>query len=159
MLPVRRDSIGDLTSWHRDLDDLLRRTFGSFGETEGGVAPMMTPKVNTYIREDVYHLEVELPGLERKDIDVSIEGNLLTLRGERMMTKEMKEREYLLQETRFGSFLRRVSLPEGVNPDQVHAFFQNGILSITMPVEKKLPGGRKIEIEAGPEFSGKRPIH
>lgn len=159
MLPIRWDPIRDIGSLHREIDELFRRTFGSFAEPEGEATMLMSPKVNTFVKEGVFHLEAELPGIDRKDLDVSIDGQVLTLRGERKMNKETKDRDYLVKESSFGSFLRRLTLPEGVDTDKVHAAYDNGILTITMPVTRKLAGGRKVMIEGGTGETGKKKIH
>jgi HSP20 family protein len=138
------------------MDDLFRRTFGQFGqvaETKG----VMSPTINTYSKGNTFCVEAEIPGVEKGDLDVSVDGDILTLRGERKESREVKEEEYIVRESQFGSFVRRLTLPEGVNADQIHASYDNGILKISMPVEKKLSTGRKVRIE-GPE-EGKKVHH
>lgn len=159
MLPIRWDPIRDLGSLHREIDELFRRTFGSFGEPEREAPLMMAPKVNTFVKDGVFHLEAELPGIDRKDLDVSIEGQVLTLRGERKLSKETKDSDYLVKESSYGSFLRRMTLPEGVDSEKVHAAYDNGILTVTMPVTRKLAGGRKVTIEGGAAEANQKKIH
>lgn len=159
MLPIRWDPIRDLGSLHREIDELFRRTFGSFGEPEREAPLMMAPKVNTFVKDGVFHLEAELPGIDRKDLDVSIEGQVLTLRGERKLSKETKDSDYLVKESSYGSFLRRMTLPEGVDSEKVHAAYDNGILTVTMPVTRKLAGGRKVTIESGAAEANQKKIH
>lgn len=119
---------------------------------------MLTPLVDTFVKEGVYHIKAELPGVAKDDVDVSIDGNVLTLRGERKLDKETKEEMYYLRETRYGSFTRRFDLPDGANIDGIHAAFDNGILEITMPIDKKAIGGRKVLIE-GAESKKARKVH
>jgi HSP20 family protein len=159
MLPIRWDPFRDLGTLHREIDDLFRRTFGSMAETEGEATQMMSPKVNTFIKDNVFHVEAELPGLNREDLDVSIDGNVLTLHGERKESKERKDQDYLMRESRFGSFMRRLTLPEGVDTDKVRAGYDNGILTVTMPVTKKLAGGRKVLIEGGTGKPSEKKVH
>jgi HSP20 family protein len=158
MLPTRFDPFRglskELSTLHREMDDLFRRTFGLTGEslpaeTEGFVSPM----VNSYVKDNVYHVEAEIPGVDKKDLDVSVEGKMLTLRGERKFSKEVKEVDYLVRESQYGSFIRRLTLPEGVNTEKIHASYENGILEITMPMEKRI-SGRKILIEGREEKKG-----
>lgn len=150
MLPVRWDPFREMSTLRREMDDVLRRTFGlTRGETEKGV---FSPVVNAFVKGDSYCVEVEIPGVEKKDLDVSMEGHVLTIRGERKVSREAKEEDYFLKESEYGTFLRRLSLPEGVNTENVHASYDNGVLRITLPMEKKAISGRKIEIEgAGKE--------
>jgi len=143
----------ELGSLHREMDELFRRSFGSFlhekgSEEEGG--RWMTPLVDTFVKGNIYHIKAELPGVSTEDIDLSVDKNVLTLKGERKSDKETKDEDYYLRETRFGSFVRRFDLPAGANTDDIHASFDNGILEITFPIDKKAIGGRKVLIE-GPE--------
>jgi len=154
MLPIRWDPMRELSTLHREMDELFRRTFGSFSheqETETGGGRWMTPMVDTYVKGNTYHLRAELPGVAKNDIDLSVEGNVLTLKGERKADREIKEEEYYLRESRYGSFVRRFNLPDGANTEAIHASFDNGILEITFPMEKKAIAGRKVLIE-GPEM-------
>ena len=162
MLPVRWEpfrGLGrELGTLHREMDELFRKTFGLTAETpfERG---LITPAVNVFVEGNNYCVEAELPGIEKKDLDVSIDGNVLTLRGDRKESKERKEENYFIRESQYGSFVRRLTLPEGVNTEKIHAAYENGVLRISMPMEKKIATGRKVLIE-GPEESGKkREIH
>lgn len=163
MLPIRWDPFKDLgrelTSLHREMDELFRRTFGLTGEG-GGVqtAAFVSPVVNTYVRDQQFCIDSELPGVNKKDLDVSVEGNVLTLRGERQSSKEITEDAYMLRESRVGSFVRRLTLPEGVNTEKIHASYENGILHISMPMEKQI-GGRKVLIEGAEEGKKAKEIH
>ena len=159
MLPIRWDPFRDLSTLHREIDSLFRRTFGSLGETESEATLLMSPKLNAFVKDNVYHVEAELPGMNRDDLDVNIEGNILTLRGERKLSKETKEEDFLLRESQYGSFLRRLTLPDGVDSDKVQAKYDNGILMITMPMTKKLTGGRKVLVEGGVGKLGSKNIH
>ena len=154
MLPTRwepfRSLSKELSSMHREMDELFRRTFGFGEEASAREGFSMAPAINTYTKDNRYCVEAELPGVGKDDLDVNIEGDILTLRGERRADKETKEEDYYIRESRYGSFIRRLPLPEGVDTDQVSAKFEDGILRISMPIEKKLAKGRKVMIE-GPE--------
>jgi len=87
-----------------------------------------------------------------KDIDISIVGNTLTIKGERKVAKEAKKEDYLFSEVRYGSFERVLTLPEGVRADNIHASYKNGILEVTMPAAKAaLPKKVAIEVEGTKE--------
>jgi len=163
MLPVRFDpfrGLGrELSTLHKEMDELFRKTFGLTTEPAFERGGMISPAVNTYVEGNNYFVEAELPGINKKDLDVSIDGNVLTLRGERRESKERKEEDYFIREAQYGTFVRRLTLPEGVNTEKIHAAYDNGMLRISMPLEKKLTTGRKVLI-AGPEESGKkREVH
>ena len=162
MLPIRWDPFKDLSTLHKEMDDLFRRTFGSFGltrepavEAEGWV----TPSVNTFVKGNIFHIQAEIPGVSKDDLDVHVDGNILTLKGERTSDKETKEKDFYLRESQYGSFMRRLTLPEGVNTEKIHASYRDGILEITMPMAKKLPTGRKVLIEGHGEGKKGKEVH
>ena len=159
MLPIRWDPFRDLGSLHREIDSLFRRSFGALEETESEAALLLSPKLNAFVKDNLYHVEAELPGIAREDLDVSIDGNILTLRGERKLNKETKGRDFLIHESGYGTFMRRLTLPEGVDPDKVQARYEDGMLMITMPMTKKVVAGRKVLIEGGTGKAGTKNIH
>lgn len=78
-------------------------------------------------------VEVELPGVERKDVGVEVEGDVLRITGERRATVERQERQYYRTERSYGRFERQLPLPSSVDRDKIHASFHAGILTITLP--------------------------
>jgi len=90
----------------------------------------IVPPVDVY--EDEHHLtlKAELPGIDPKDVDVRVENNILTIRGERKFEKEEKEENFHRIERRYGTFTRSFTLPNTVNPDSVKADYENGVLKI-----------------------------
>jgi HSP20 family protein len=153
MLPVRWDPLRELSTLRHEVDDIFRRAFGmTRGETAKGI---FSPIMNAFVKGDSYCVEAEIPGVDKNDLEVSVDGNMLTIRGERKMSREEKEEDYIIRESDYGSFMRRLTMPEGVKTENVHASYDNGVLKITIPMEKKAIKGRKIEIE-GPEKGGKQ---
>ena len=92
-------------------------------------------------------VRLDLPGVDAKEIDIQINGNLLTVAGERKEEKEEKDKLYHRVERRYGSFSRSVSLPGAVNQDQVDAQYRDGVLSIKLP-KSDIAKSRKIEIKS-----------
>jgi len=89
----------------------------------------------------------ELPGLEKKDVELNLVNNLLTIRGEKKNQREEKNKDYHLLERSFGSFSRAVELPQGVDPEDISAEIANGVLKVT--VKKPAPKqSRQIEIKS-----------
>jgi HSP20 family protein len=105
------------------------------------------PALDMVDRKDELMLRADLPGLTEKDIEVSVTDGMLAIRGERKEEREEKEGEYYYAERTFGSFVRTVSLPAGVDADQVKATFKNGVLEVHLPKTKEAKG-KKIEITA-----------
>lgn len=91
------------------------------------------------IKEDEGHFFVHLdaPGMERKDLDISVSGNTLTVKGERKEEEHKKGKGYFYSERRYGSFQRSVELPAEVIPDKVAANYKNGVLELTLPKSEK----------------------
>lgn len=157
MLPTHWDPFRDLSKelnlLHREMDDMFRRTFGVTRDATGECTGLGAPAVNTYVKDQTFYVEVELPGVKKDQLDVHVDGNMLIISGERSANREVKDQEYLIRETRCGSFRRRLILPEGANPDKILAGFKNGILEVSMPMEKKGPRGRKVTV-TGEEDEG-----
>lgn len=148
MLPTRwdpfRELARDMGTLHREFDDLFRRSFGS--EQPAITEEQRMPLVNTYVQDNTLHVEAELPGVKSEELDVSVEGRVLTIRAETAKESEVKEDHYLLREASKQTFMRRLNLPENSNSEEIHASFDDGVLRLSMPMNKTLEG-RKIAIE------------
>ena len=105
------------------------------------------PKVNTREGENAYHIEVELPGIKKEDVDVKVDGNVLTISGERKIKDEVKEEDYYKVESRYGEFSRSFTLPEKVDVEHIHAEADNGIIEIVIPKLTIDTSSKKIEIK------------
>ena len=92
----------------------------------------------------------ELPGLDEKDVEVSLAGGALTIRGEKQEEKEEKKKDYYLSERHYGSFERMFNLPQGVDPDNIEARFSKGLLTISMPKKPEaIKPEKSIPVKAG----------
>jgi HSP20 family protein len=154
-LVLRDPLFEDLFDFRRDFDKIFNRmlTVKPWGKEE--VAPWMlenfTPAIETFVNkeEKKYFCRVALPGIEPKEVQIHVQGNLLTIEGERKLEKETKEVNYLHKEFVYGKFERVLELPEGVVGEKLNAEFVNGVLEITAPVAAvALP--RKIEVKTVP---------
>lgn len=107
------------------------------------------PAVEVAEDETSYRITAELPGMEEKDVELSLAGDVLTLKGEKRQEREEKQGSTVVSERRYGSFRRSFPLPEDADPDRIDARFQNGVLTITLP---RRPGAeakrRKIDVKA-----------
>ncbi|WP_443082174.1 Hsp20/alpha crystallin family protein [Sulfurospirillum sp. 1612] len=106
------------------------------------------PKVNTIEGENAYHIEVDLPGVKKEEIEVNVKDNTLTISGERKVKNEVKEKDYYKMESAYGSFARSFTLPEKVDVENIHANSQDGVLEVVIPkldvIDNKT---KKIEIK------------
>jgi HSP20 family protein len=119
---------------HGELDRLLEDVWRGFdiAPFSGDLADF-NPQVDIEETEDAYVVSAELPGLEEKDFDVSLDGDLLTLKGEKKVEREEKRKGFTHRETSSGSFHRAFRLPAEVDADAVKAVHANGVLTVTLP--------------------------
>jgi len=144
----RWDPIDELRSMQRDMDRMFERFLGAGMTTEHPLLWM--PSVESYTKDNQLVFKAELPGVDPKDLDVSITDRELVIKGERKAEKDSREENYTYREISYGSFERRFMLPDGVKTEDLKAKFTNGILEITVPAPA-LAKARKIEIEAPKE--------
>jgi HSP20 family protein len=142
LMPWRRS--GGIRPFWREKDDFWNRFFGEM-PLEGRTWNW-EPAVDISETDGQVQVRAELPGLEAKDIDVDVSGDILTLRGEKKMEEEKKEERYYCRERYRGSFQRSFQLPSGVESDKVNAEFKNGVLTINLPKSEKSKQ-KKIEIK------------
>jgi HSP20 family protein len=91
------------------------------------------PAIDISEHGGVYEVRCDLPGVDKKDLDISIASNVLTIKGEKSAEKESKNRKYYRRESWTGSFQRSISLPAGVDPEKIGAEMKNGVLTVTLP--------------------------
>ncbi|MHB8844425.1 MAG: Hsp20/alpha crystallin family protein [Nitrospirota bacterium] len=140
------DPFEEMRSVQREMDRLFNRVLGGerAAEIEGAAAWM--PSIESYVKDDKLVIKAELPGIDAKDLDLSITDRELVIKGERKAEKDEKEKDYTYREISYGSFERRFLLPEGVRTEDLKATFTNGILEVSLPVPE-VPKARKIEIK------------
>jgi HSP20 family protein len=95
------------------------------------------PDIDVFEREGKLVLRADLPGVKSEDIDVTVEGDLLTVAGKREEEKEVKEENYYCSERSFGEFSRTIRMPEGVTAESVEAAYADGVLEVTVPKPAK----------------------
>jgi HSP20 family protein len=104
------------------------------------------PTFNFYEEGGLYKFEAEIPGVNKEDISVTIDKNILTVSGKKESEVEEKEANYYLKESSYGSFSRSLRLPSEVDEGKVQASFKNGVLKLTLP-QKKTTETKQIKIE------------
>jgi HSP20 family protein len=132
---------------HREIDRL-------FDEFSRDLAPLQQAAANLLPNIDVAETDkqievtVEMPGLERGDVEISLEDNVLTIRGEKRMEANRDDKNVYVSERAYGVFLRTIELPPGVDPSSINATMQNGVLKITIPKPANAEA-KKIEVKEG----------
>ncbi|HEV7857342.1 MAG TPA: Hsp20/alpha crystallin family protein [Pyrinomonadaceae bacterium] len=155
---VRYDPFRDLRSLQDEVNRLfstnLTRNFGDEGIARGA----WNPSVDIFENKDQIVLEAELPGMNREDFELTIENNVITLRGERRFEKKDESDNYHRVERSYGSFTRSFTLPQSVTAEKAAAEYRNGVLRVTLPKREEIKA-RRIEIqgESG-EAKGPRTI-
>jgi HSP20 family protein len=135
---MRWNPTEELSSWHRDIDELFGRFFGRNESSVGS----WVPRIETSRKDNDFVVRLDLPGVDPKDIEVRAEGNLLTITGER----KTEEKNSNYQETFYGKFDRTLALPQGVEADKIGAHYEHGVLEIRVPIPAQL-AGRKVPIQ------------
>jgi len=145
MLVKRYEPFNDI----RKSFDLVNAIMNSVAQTSTSEQEVVsfTPKVNTREGEDAYHIEVELPGIKKEEVDVKVDGNVLTISGERNLRDEVKEEDYHKVESFYGKFSRSFTLPERVDVGNIQAQSENGLLEVVIPKLNIDTSSKKIEIK------------
>lgn len=162
-LPIQRDSDMDNTEYPLlSLQNEMNRLFENFWQEPFSMRPFETmnrmwpstmngfnPTVDISETDKALKLEAELPGLDEKDLEISISENVLTIKGEKHQESERKDRNYFYAERSYGSFCRQFTLPASVDEDKIEAAFNKGVLTINMPKRPEVVEQRKrITIKA-----------
>ena len=153
MAIVRFRPFGSALDPFRDLSDMqseMNRVFDSFfgrPSQVGGVERIWAPAVDMYETKDELVITAELPGLNEKDIHLSITGDVLTLKGERHWSQEVEQENCYRGERWFGKFERALPLPIPVQADKVKASYRDGVLTVTLPKAEEIkPKEIKIDV-------------
>lgn len=150
--PVAADA-DPFLSLHREMTRLFDDVFGGAGLGVSGAQPALapagfSPRVDVHDTDEALVLTAELPGLSEKDFELSIEDDVLTLKGEKREEQEAGEAGRRHRECRYGRFERRLVLPE-VDADAIQATFKDGVLSVTLPkLPEARPEVRRVEVRS-----------
>jgi HSP20 family protein len=128
---TRWDRFGNLSSLQEQVNRLFES--GLQGRSDHSALTTWAPAVDIYETENELVLKADLPAIGEKDLDIRVEHNMLTIRGERKFESEVKEDNYLRIERTYGSFSRSFGLPNTVHTEAIRAEYKNGVLTIEMP--------------------------
>ena len=159
---VRYDPFRDLRTLQEEVNRLFTGNMARAFDDEGIARGSWNPNVDIYENKDQIVLEAELPGMNREDFDLSVENNIITLRGERHFEKKDETDNYHRVERAYGSFTRSFTLPNTASGEGATADYRNGVLRVVLPkreetkarrIEIKGEGGAAKTIEAKTEAS------
>lgn len=147
---VKRTELEPRTSDVWGLQSDINRLFDAFmsplDTTE--TRPVMSPKLDVAELKDKFEIKAELPGMDEKDIELSLDDGLLTISGEKKAETEEKDKGYYLKECSYGTFSRSIRLPDNIADDKIEAKFKKGVLTIDLPKKEVIPPkSRKIAIK------------
>jgi HSP20 family protein len=149
-------------SLHRQMnrlfDDVFRGATGQMpsGQEQGGEGGMlMTPQMDVSETDQELKICAELPGVSEKDVDIRLEDDVLVIRAEKKFERQDENENYHFMERSYGTFQRALRLPGPIDPEQVQARFENGVLTVTVPKSEQQERSRRIQIQGGSR-SGER---
>jgi len=147
---TRWDPLRDLATLQNRLNRFVRQAYSPEGPEEALTTTSFAPPVDIYEDEHNITLKMEVPGIDEKDIDVRIESNTLTVRGERKFEKEEKEENFRRVERQYGGFTRSFTLPSSVETENIQANYDKGVLEIRL-AKKAEAKPKQIKVKVGGE--------
>jgi len=140
MAIIRWDPFREMTQVQGQFNRLMDQMWGGRQES-------WLPAVDVFDNKDGVVVKAELAGMDPDDIQIEVEDNVLTIKGERTFEETVDEERYYRVERRYGSFQRSLALPQGVRPEDIAASYEDGILTVVVPkVEEEKP--KRIEVKA-----------
>lgn len=137
----------DLNRFRGEFDRLFDRFFDTWASPGSALEHEWVPKVDVSETEKEVVVNAEIPGIDAKDIDISVNENRLTLQGERKHEEEKKGKHFHRVERTYGAFSRDVELPAEVDSDKVEATYKDGVLTVNLPKTKE-SATKKIKVKA-----------
>jgi HSP20 family protein len=141
----------DLERFRSEFYDLLARFGGwPFDRSlfEGGPV-VARPPIESRVEEGKFIVRADLPGIDPKDVEIKVVGNVLTIKGSREEKRENKKADYVAQEIRYGAFERSIRLPEGIKAEDLKATYRHGVLEVSAPMPKEaVPKQVTIQVES-----------
>jgi len=158
MTIVRYDPFRDLRTLQEEVNRLFSTNLTrAFDDDQGIGRGAWAPSVDIYENKDQIVLEAELPGMNQDDFDLSVENNVITLRGERKFEKTEETDNYHRVERSYGAFTRSFTLPQTVSPEGATAEYNNGVLRVTLPKREETKA-RRIQVSGTGSGSSQKVI-
>jgi HSP20 family protein len=144
---MKREPLGELSRLRREVDRMWEDFFGPRG---WGLRPWegeWAPAIDVSETADKVEVKAEVPGIDPKEINITLTGDVLTIKGEKKSEREETKESYHLVERSYGSFSRSLTLPAAVEVDQIDARYEKGVLTVTCPKKEEVKP-KAIEIKA-----------
>jgi HSP20 family protein len=142
------EPLKELQRMRREMDRLWESFFETKPARRQEEMSEWVPSIDLSETKESYIVKAEIPGMEAKDIDITLQDDLLTIRGEKKQEKEEKDENYHFVERSYGSFTRSIRLPQEVKGDKIKASYKDGVLKITLPKsEEAKKKETKIKVE------------
>ena len=122
-----------MEQFEKQFEDIFNGGMWPVWRGDGDRAEEMMPKMDIFEKDDKFVVKAELPGMKGEDIDISISGDIMTIKGEKKSESEVDEGNYYKRETSYGSFARSIRLPSSVDIDKISAASEDGMLEIELP--------------------------
>lgn len=146
-LPATRDE-HPVVGLQREMNRVFDSFWNRFQQSFDGHLGLGSPRADVAETGEAVEVSVELPGLDAKDIEVSLTGDMLTIKGERKSEREEKHKGFYLSERSYGSFYRSIPVPPGVATDDAKAEFKKGVLTVSLPKTPEAQAKvKKIEVK------------
>src|SRR3984893_3816101 len=129
---TRWDAFRNMATLHDQVNRLFEGSLQG-SRSDSSALTTWAPAVDIYENENALVLKADLPDLNEKDLDIQVENNMLTVKGERKFEQKVKEENYLRIERTYGAFSRSFSLPNTVNTEAIKADYKNGVLTVQLP--------------------------
>jgi HSP20 family protein len=156
MAITRWDPFRDVLALQNRMNSLFQEYNRAQGEGDALTTAAFVPPVDIYEDEHKIVLKLEVPGMKESDLDIQLENNVLTVKGERKFEKEEKEENFHRIERRYGSFFRSFTVPNTVNPEGVKASYEAGVLRLELEKRPEAkPKQIKVQIGKGQVEGGK----
>ena len=145
---MKWSQLPSISSMQEEMNRMFDRFFRGGELPEIGMAGMWVPPIDLSETADKVTVKAEIPGMDPKEIDISIQGDTLVIKGEKKEEKEEKGKNYYRMERRYGSFARSIDLPASVDTNKVTAECKNGVLEITMQKKEEVKP-KQISVKVG----------
>lgn len=143
-------SASPFLSFYREANRLFEDVFREFDDAHETPSGVLAPSIDVTQNEQEIRVAAELPGVKEDDVDVSIDNDVLTIRAEKRVEYEDGKDTRHVRERAYGTFQRSLRLPQPVDPEQVRAHFDHGVLTVILPRTEQENGERKIAIASSP---------